>query len=310
MRAYQGIEDALALGRGTERSFICHVHEDHNASASVNALSGAWICYACGAKGKVDVDNVEVPAGVVLSELTRLDETINSEPITYSEGWLNLFDATGPGEYWLSRFGEQTCRHFRLGYDPSTNAATYPLRSIAGAVTGVVRRSLLPDGPKYLYPRGTDVSKLLFNYHGCNGDVVILVEGATDAIAAYEAGYESMAIYGSHLSRAHIRLLNAYSPKRIIAAFDQDKAGEQAYEAVRRAFGVIVERPHWAQYKDLSEAPLEARQEILRTAVDGRNEAVLESYPCGSNERQSRPPKTSSSNSARRRIRLRTLIDD
>lgn len=302
MRAYASIEEAIALGHGTQRVFLCHVHGDTNASARVNALTGGWLCYACGAKGYVDTDKIVVSPDSVVRELQTLDKVINEKPVTYSERWLNLFDAQGPGEYWLSRYNEETCRLYRLGFDPATNAATYPLRDRKGTVLGVVRRSLLDTGPKYLYPYGVDISTLLFDLHRNESDTVILVEGATDAIAVREAGFEAMAIYGSRLSRRQAELLRAYSPNRIIAAFDQDRAGDSAYEGVREQFGVTVERARWDTYKDLSEAPLPTRRLITQRMFDGRQKVRVASQPCRSREQQSPAPRTSSRSSGRLRI--------
>ena len=47
------LEEAIALGQGIERPFQCEVHDDTNASASVNVLKGVWYCHACGASGAV-----------------------------------------------------------------------------------------------------------------------------------------------------------------------------------------------------------------------------------------------------------------
>lgn len=38
------LDEALSVGRGTERSFNCPSHEDANASASVNVAKGVWYC--------------------------------------------------------------------------------------------------------------------------------------------------------------------------------------------------------------------------------------------------------------------------
>lgn len=282
MNAWGSIEEALTIGHGVERLFLCHAHEDTRASARVNSLTGLWLCFACGAKGWVDADKVHVSPDAVVRELKKLEDSLTHEQVIYSESWLNQFDALGPGEYWLGRFSPETCSLYRLGYDPATDAAVYPLRDNQGQVLGVVRRSLLDDGPKYLYPRGVDVSTMLFDRHRCQGDVVYLVEGATDAMALREIGVEAMAVYGSRLSRAQRTLLAAYSPTKIVAMFDQDSSGEAAARSVRAAFGEIVVRPTWDGYKDVSAMPVEVRRHVAVKALDNSRRVRLASRSCES----------------------------
>ena len=132
---YRSIEDALSLGYGIERSFVCHVHPDTHASASVNAVTGKWICYACNARGQVDPDKVVISPSTVVREVNKALAIIegNGHPY-YPESWLSLFDGSGPGQYWLSRFSLAACEHFRLGYDPVAHVPVYPLRDPAGRV--------------------------------------------------------------------------------------------------------------------------------------------------------------------------------
>lgn len=269
MTGYASVEEALTMGTGVERSFRCPVHDDSNPSASVNSLTGMWICYTCGARGRVDMEKMEIPIDSVLAEMRRVAQ-IMERPVhkTYPESWLNIYDATGPGDYWLSRFSPEACRHFRLGTDPADEFATYPYRDVSGQVLGVVRRNF-EGRAKYSYPYGSDTSKNLFNYHATSGGEIVVVEGATDAIAAWEAGYEAWALYGDRLSLAQQRLIAKYSPDRLLVATDQDAAGEFAAEQLSRAFPYLdVVRLRWpgrdaGGWKDLSEMPVGDRRDVL-----------------------------------------------
>lgn len=278
--AYSSLEEAVSSGHGTERQFLCHVHEDSNASASVNVVKGLWVCYGCGAGGRIDTDAIEINPDWLSRDLRRLEETLaTGGPKTYSEEWLRLFTAAGPGDYWLSRFTPEACEHFNLGMLPDGSAAVYPLRDQNGMIRGVVERNLSQEGPKYKYPFGTDTTDFLFNYHRCSGDEIVLVEGATDAIAAWEAGYEAMAIYGSRLSAAQQALLRRYAPKRLLLAFDQDEAGQRAVHAVQLAFPEVEVVPVvWPATtrdgvkQDLASMPIPTRKYALsgRLAQTGR----------------------------------------
>jgi len=288
--AWASLEDALSVGYGIERAFRCHVHDDSSASASVNSVTGAWFCYACGAKGRFDTDKVDIPSDTLIRETEKVWALLSGEHrSTFPESWLTVFTAAGPGEYWSSRYNAETCAHFKLGYDETS--PMYPFRDSTGRVLGIVRRQL-DKMPKYLYPPGVKVSQHLFNFGACSGDEIILTEGATDAIACWEVGYEAMAIYGSRLSRDQQRLVHRYAPKKVWLGFDNDTAGEQACADVESALGVPCERLVFPT-KDLSEMERGDRQRSLAQNRVSR----VGSSTCGSfvAPRQLRLPRRPSS---------------
>lgn len=262
------IEEAMSSGATGEVNIICPNpdHDDRNPSAWVNTLSGLWVCFSCGAGGKIDTENYEIDMGAATKELARLTMLMEKEGVERTEGWLSQFDSSTPGDYWLGRFSAATCREFRLGVDYHRNQATIPLRDLNGVPLGVIRRNL-GDGPKYVYPTEIDISDYLFAYHQCTDDVVILTEGATDTIAAWEVGHQAMAIYGSRLSKAQRIALEKYNPKALILAYDQDEAGDQAARNTAAWFPhLVVERAEWGHYKDLSSMPITVRRIALQIA--------------------------------------------
>lgn len=260
---HQDLAWALTHGSGTERMFLCPVHGDNNPSASVNVLKGVWVCYSCGARGTLD--SVITDPNLQMDALDELVKSLQDElePVYYTESWLNQFDSGPVHAYWISRFGYAAIKHFRLGYDPARHAVTYPLRTPGGRVLGVVRRRLENDGgPKYVYPTGTNVSELLFNFSADATPVVYLVEGALDAVACWEAGVEAFAIYGARISEQQLALLDRTGAVDVVCVFDQDEAGESAYAGVKElAKDKFVHRMSWdrALGKDIAELPLETR---------------------------------------------------
>lgn len=270
MTHWNSLQEALTHGYGVERSFLCHVHGDSNPSASVNSLTGAWICYACHAAGRVDLDGIDLDPYAIRRRIAEIQKRVESSTVVYPEGWLNIFDARGPGEYWLSRYSEQTCREHRLGQTPDGRYATIPLRTNDGEVTGVIRRSLTGERQKYKYPWQAKLSQRLYNYHRADQDMLVLTEGATDAIAWDEVspGY-SMAMYGSRLSRAQAQLLYRYNPTVILVATDQDKAGDDAMRTVQLLMGdfCVVQRLEWDTYTDLASIPLDERCDLVHWAI-------------------------------------------
>jgi len=263
---YASLDEALAVGSGIERTFSCPAHQDNHPSASVNALTGWWCCYSCGTWGRVDLDRYEYDPLNVRRMVRRVVEKMTPVHQVYPEGWLSIHDAAGPGGYWSNRFDAATCAHFRLGQTADRDAATIPMRDNTGQVLGVIRRDLTGWGQKYKYPYGVDVTKYVFDLHRTETDVLIVTEGATDAMAIWEAGFNhGVALYGSRLSKAQAQLIRRYQPSRILTAQDQDDAGDGAHELVRRTLGSLfpVDRMVWDTYKDLSSIPVHERREML-----------------------------------------------
>lgn len=263
------LAEVLATGHGVERTFTCPMHGDTNPSASVNTIKMVWVCYACGAHGRVGGEALALDIDIDAARryLMRKREDAHPKP----EGWLKLYESSHP--YWRSRFTEATIRHYALGHDYELDAATYPLRSNEGDVLGVVRRPLGESGSKYLYPYGMDISNLLFDYHRADSDVLVLTEGATDAMAGWECwlGASYCAIYGRAFSAAQATLVRRLDPRLIICAFDQDEAGKSAYsEVLYRLPEYRVARMYWdvTLGKDLASMDLETRTENLIRALD------------------------------------------
>lgn len=221
------LSEALRWGHGIERPFLCPEHGDSRPSASVNIVKGKWFCYTCHAHGDLTGE----------ARLTEPDyesmklwlDTKLAEGTIYPETWLSRWDAGPIHPYWMARVGEAAARVFRLGYDPDTDACTYPLRDPANRVLGVVRRPLGGEGPKYRYPRGVDIGRLLFHYTPSHRQAVVLTEGALDAIALWNVGIDAFAIYGSRLSVDQVRLIDKIDPEHVYTCYDQDKAGWQAH---------------------------------------------------------------------------------
>jgi hypothetical protein len=303
------LAEALTGAGGIERPFHCPVHGDTHPSASVNVISGLWVCYSCGAKGKAG-DNYSVDPDQLLSYLKGLQK--KHEQHYFPESWLNLYTAGETHEYWLGRFSQQACEHFQLGYDEETESATYPLRDAGGLLLGVVRRPLSPDwdGGKYIYPKYVDVTQYLFNYTQYEvRKRVLLVEGAADAIAAWEAGYEAYAIYGSRMTEAQIQLLRRVGAQVVFTAFDRDEAGEKCHwQVVDKIKDMPVNQvliPEGS--KDLAELSIEEREQALSWSLGEPDHERVVSTTCESASQAPQPsaPTPSASTSGPGMLRIR-----
>lgn len=273
------LHEALTYGSGDERPFLCPVHGDSRPSASVNIIKKKWFCYTCGARGGLTGEDalLEPDYDVMREWFAKKTE----EKRVYPESWLARYTAGSVHSYWANRVGEAAARHFQLGWDVESDRLTYPLRDPGGGVLGVVRRRG-PDvdpgrggrgAPKYLYPAGVDVGSLLFNYDQQQHDVLVLVEGALDAIALWRVGVHAVAIYGARLSDEQVRLIARCDPHTVVTAYDNDDAGWQAHSETRRALrGVRVQRLSWPKSwgKDVDEiGQNKLKKSINKLAVPG-----------------------------------------
>jgi DNA primase len=262
------LAEALRFGRGVERPFLCPEHGDSRPSASVNIIKRVWYCYTCGAHGTLGGEALLAEPDYQQMKLW-LDSKL-AEGTIYPESWLSRYDAGPVRQYWLDRVGEAAARRFRLGYDSETAAYTYPLRDPRQQVLGVVRRSSGDEGPKYKYPHGVDVGRLLFHYTPDHREAVVLVEGALDAIALWNVGVDAFAIYGSRLSVDQVKLIDRVDPERVFTAYDMDDAGWEAYRMTERAFKHrLVTRLNWprAWGKDIDEIGETRRRQVVDELV-------------------------------------------
>lgn len=281
------LAEAMTYGRGTERPFLCPVHGDSRPSASVNMIKKVWYCYSCGAHGGLTGEYALIEPDA--EELKRWFAELMEVNRVYPEAWLSRYDAGEVHPYWRERVGSAAARHFRLGFDPgderTPESVTYPLRGVAEGVLGVVRRPLARgDGPKYLYPRGVDVSRLLFNYTPVYRRAVVLVEGALDAIALWNVGVPAFAIYGSRLSEQQVRLIDRVDPEIIYTAYDLDEAGWRAHRDTERAFKHrLVSRLVWPLVwgKDVDEIGPEKLAQVVSQLVS-QDMSCVESPSCAS----------------------------
>lgn len=257
------LDEVLVTGRGTERPFRCHEHEDHNASATVNVVKGVWFCHACHASGRLDGKKAAPSAADLMAMMTP--EIVR----TYPETYLDLFDA--PGGYWDLRMGA-VARYHRCGEDPFTGEPVYPVRDESGQLLGITRRALGDEQPKYRYPRGWSASRTMFGYpydpEVFDATVVVIGEGAADGMGVQRAGILGLAAYGAGLHAPQRELLARIAPRLVILGFDNDEAGERATLWTRKLVQdlcatVTVEWPD----KDPATSAPKLIEEVIAAAV-------------------------------------------
>jgi len=265
------LDDAMAKGRGIERPFNCPVHEDSNASASVNVVKGVWCCFACGASGTVD--GKRAPSAGDLAAMLGTEVGARR----YSASWLELFDPLEWAQcHWGTRFAYYAGRHMGLGQDPFTSDATFPVHDHLGNLAGVGRRRADPgDGPRYVYPKQWSAARAMAGYPGLGNeyvptevrDCLVLVEGAGDTTALIEAGINALGCYGAGTHAPQRELIARLNPKFVVLAFDNDEAGDNACFRTINDLGDLALCTMATWETDPAAAPLEQRIEVIHKAV-------------------------------------------
>lgn len=237
---------------GAEFLCVCPFHNDTGKpNLYANAEKGLYFCHACGAKGSLG--EAEPTADRLRTLLRKMESRPKSATKTYPESWLQQFD--NHTDYWSMRgFSDAIVRRFNLGYDVLRNEATIPVRRMDGKLIGAIRRRLDVDagGPRYLYPRGFPLSRILFGTWmlGRSHSKIALVEGSLDAVACWDARVPALAMLGSNLTSSQHRILHELGVEHVVIFTDNDSAGRQAVLQIREevsgiAVSAVKYRSYW-----------------------------------------------------------------
>jgi hypothetical protein len=301
-RVLVGLDLQLFAQRGVEVNGLCPMHkkrtgkEDHSPSWWINSESGAHICFSCGYKGNIftlvaDVkgisyfdaqdyigENVEIPLDSLMRRIKDLPQYVQpEETIAMSEARLAVY--TEPPEMELKK------RFLKIGpvnvhgvlWDKSNEAWILPIRdpndgSLWGWQEKGARGRFFRN-----QPAGVKKSKTVFGVHimSASHDLIV-VESPLDAVRLTGLGHNAVSTFGAIMSEEQAKILRR-APK-IIAAFDNDKAGHTANEQMRgfaRKYGMDL---YYFNYRgievkdvgDMTEAEIEHGIKTAKTSVLGK----------------------------------------
>lgn len=301
-RVLVGLDLQLFAQRGVEVNGLCPMHkkrtgkEDHSPSWWINSESGAHICFSCGYKGNIftlvaDVkgisyfdaqdyigESIEVPLDSLMRRIKDLPQYVQpEETIAMSEARLAVY--TEPPEVELRK------RFLKIGpvnvhgvlWDKSNEAWILPIRdpndgSLWGWQEKGARGRFFRN-----QPAGVKKSKTVFGVHIMSSTYdLIVVESPLDAVRLTGLGHNAVSTFGAIMSEEQAKILRR-APK-IIAAFDNDKAGHTANEQMRgfaRKYGMDL---YYFNYRgidvkdvgDMTEAEIEHGIKTAKTSVLGK----------------------------------------
>lgn len=280
MRYEQQIRRTFDVVSTSGDEFLCRCpwHVDGTKpNLYANGKNGKFLCQSCGKRGHMQSITGMMPqasAQDLRDRLAALNAPEAPPARVYSEGWLKRFQHVHPG--WYERgFSEQVMDSFDLGYDPTKDVLTIPVRNTEGDLLGVITRRLDDMKPKYMYPKGFPIGRYLFGAWKLDGGrhVIALVEGTVDAIACWDARIPALAMMGSRLTKDQATVLQALGIRTVVIFTDNDGPGRDAipqiHDALRGkgiAVRVAVYRPYW-RAKDPAELNEQRRRKAFHSAL-------------------------------------------
>ena len=266
-----------------EISGCCPVHvartgkEDRSPSWSINANTGLWICYSCGAKGTLSTlvseltgepdSIIAVHSFLVQSGLDRLtaEPTVAYKP---EVDWkvFSAFPAPSDQSLWTRGLDRASAKKYGIRFDEKKQAWILPIVSSLGELLGWQEKE---PAKVRNYPIGVKKSDTLFGLDKVSQKVAMVVESPLDVVRVDTVmdAVSAVATFGSHVSRNQIRLLSEHADSLIIA-MDNDEAGIESAKRITQqlpSFRYGVKYIHYAHTdaKDIGEM---TQDEIL-TAV-------------------------------------------
>jgi DNA primase len=244
---------------GDELRGRCPIHQgDGERSFHVNTAKNAFQCFSCKARGNVLDFVAAMEKCSVRDAALKLKAWFEvggsgerSTALIMVEAQADELMATGPinpplsfqlqvdhsHEYGLGRgLTQETLEYFGAGLCVSkgmfAGRFVIPLHNEVGKLVGYAGRALDESQPKYLFPsrdKGFYKSRLLFNLHRITqgADQIILVEGFFASMHLWQAGFASLGLLGSSLSKEQEAML-ADRFLRVVLLFDGDDAGRTA----------------------------------------------------------------------------------
>ena len=279
----------VELTRINERELMgrCPVHirtvgrEDRSPSWSMNASSGLWICFSCGARGTLSA---------LLRELSG-DDSISAQQFLINAGMQRL-TATNTGNeeipvivdrdafFNFERVNDHRCAgrnldpdivyRFGVRWNPKNRSWAIPIISPMGQLQGWQEKK---PGWVRNFPVGVKKSTTLFGIERVKSTTVILVESPLDVIrfAGVFDKPNAVASFGAMISYEQSRLLT-HIANRVVVAMDNDEAGMEANKYIYKTMDTPRRGIRWWNYngcsaKDIGEMTDEEIERGLATAT-------------------------------------------
>ena len=289
---------------GTELVIPCPLCWDENPRLYIEAATGVWTCFKCGAKGHlrnllVDVcelsfgEAVIVERAIVGYEEAHVPMHVSRPPPAST---VELPSGFIPLDYSLSAYGTSAVQYLQsrgvslrtavelgVGFCLTGRYAQriiIPVYTQHKLRTFVARSWVETEQKKVLMPKGSQAERALFGYdllvtdraHWTN---LILVEGIFDALHMWQCGYrETVATLGAHVTELQRSLVKRLNPDTVVLLRDADDAGREAAIKEAREFATNMLSVSIATLP--SGDPGSASQQDIHQALDNARPVTLD----------------------------------
>ena len=231
MTDWQDLVARLGLKRqGAQWRGPCPLHGGKNTSSfTISPTCEAFHCFACGEGGSLNhlrallgVAPIEIPPSLRIPDVPQ---PLHVRPLGPLDPTHRYFAERG--------IHAATARFFGAGYfqgaPPFGGRVVIPLHDARGRLHGHLGRATGEEEPRYLFQRGVERHRLLFNFHRLGSDVsdVVVVEGVFDLFSVHQLGVRNVvATLGCETSDEQRAMLRRF--KTVYILFDGDASGHDA----------------------------------------------------------------------------------
>ena len=233
-------------------------HTDKSPSWSMNAETGLWLCYSCGARGTLvgliseltgdEATLIDIHSFLINSSLSRL-EKLDVPEAQPEIDWISYgrFDEVPKSNLYNRSLEAPIARAYGIRWDTKNKAWIIPIVSPMGDLMGWQSKKV--DWVRN-YPIGIKKSHTLFGIERFTNKTAVLVESPLDVVrlATVCPEVQGLATFGSFVSTEQINILNSVASK-VIVAMDNDDAGMKANKSLFRTLPRFDQGVLWLNYK-------------------------------------------------------------
>lgn len=253
-------------------------HADRSPSWSMNAETGLWICYSCGARGTLvgliseltgdETSLIDVHSFLINSSLQRLEKEDVPEPEVEVD-WLSYSRFSEvPSSYLYNRnLDANATRKHGVRWDAVNKAWVIPIVSPMGDLMGWQSKKV--DWVRN-YPIGVKKSHTLFGIEKFASKTAVLVESPLDVIRMSNVleDVQGLATFGAFVSTEQVKLLNSVA-SRVVIAMDNDEAGLKANKSLFKTLPRFDKGVLWLNYKNTNAKDIgDMTDEEIKNAIE------------------------------------------
>lgn len=248
-----------------EISGRCPVHhltvgkEDNSPSWSMNAETGLWICFSCGARGTLGslvstltgeeqsiltVHRLLIDAG--LNRLTTPERTKKEAPVDWVA--FGKFARVPKKRLSTRNLDDDAAWRYGIRWDTDNKCWITPIVSPFGELKGWQSKKV---GWVRNYPEGVQKSETLFGIERFTASTAVLLESPLDVVrlASVFDRPQGLATFGAYVSDAQMRLL-ADVASSVIVAMDNDEAGLASSKRLFKNLPTFRRGVRWLNYRN------------------------------------------------------------